>query len=113
MKKLSKSNKIAIICAICLMIFVIAILIASEFNIYRAETINTNEKSDFFITLMPFSNYKSNINGKEIRGKYKQNINPNGDFSITFYDNNGEIAFTALSYGDTLQIENMRFKRKL
>lgn len=112
MKKLSRGNIIAIISIICLILFVVIILIASEFTVYRAETISSLEKSDSRITFMPFSNYTSNFSGTEQKGKYKQRINPNGDFSVVFYDMNGNEAFTALSYGNTLLVEKMRFIRK-
>lgn len=113
MKKLSKGNKIAIISAVCLILFVTIILIVSEFNVYRADTIGSSDKAELYITLMPFSTYKSNINGEEQRGKYKQKLNPNGDFSFIFYDKDGNVAFTALSYGNILQVNKMRFNRKL
>lgn len=112
MKKLSRGNIIAIISIICLILFVVIILIASEFTVYRAETISSLEKSDSHITLMPFSNYTSNFNGTEQKGKYKQKINPNGDYNVIFYDEEGNVAFTALSYGNTLLVDSMRFIRK-
>lgn len=112
MKKISRGNKIVIISATCLILLVIAILIASEFSIYRADTINPKDISEYYITFMPFSNYKSNVGGIEIKGKYKQKIKANGDYNVIFYDKSGEIAFIALRYGDTIQIENMRFNRK-
>lgn len=112
MKKLSRGNKFVIISATCLILFVILILIVSEFSVYRADTINPKDISDYYITLMPFSNYKGNISGKEIKGNYKQHIKANGDYTMIFYDKNGEVAFTAIRYGNIIQIENMRFNKK-
>lgn len=112
MKKLSRGNIIVIISVTCLVLLITAILIVSEFSIYRAETINPKDISEYYITLMPFSIYKSNIGGTEIKGKYKQEIKANGDYNVIFYDNSGDIAFTALKYGNTIQVENMRFNRK-
>lgn len=112
MKKLSRGNIIVIISVTCLILLITAILIVSEFSIYRAETINPKDISEYYITLMPFSIYKSNIGGTEIKGKYKQEIKANGDYNVIFYDKSGDIAFTALKYGNTIQIENMRFNRK-
>lgn len=112
MKRLSRGNKIVIISATCLILLVTAILIVSEFSIYRADTINPKDISEYYITFMPFSNYKGNIDGKEIKGKYKQHIKANGDYNVIFYDKSGVVAFTALKYGNTIQIGNMRFNRK-